>query len=229
MKKKYILYSLLLSVLVLTSSACSNPEEPTPEKQVPSSSNEATSNQEQYLEAIKLYEADKLDEARKLFEEGMKQDSANGMYDYYIGNILRKQKDYQNAMTHYQSAIKKSPNIIEAYNNLVALQMAAQDFETALETANSGLNQQNDFKDLKFKKAQILYVMKQFEESNTILMELTQDELYYDAHRFLGLNYINLNDVEKAKEHLNKYLELAPDGIEAKEKVKEVLTQLENK
>lgn len=225
MSIKYIFYSFMLLTVVLTSYACSTPEQATPNQQN-ASTTESPTNDSRYQEAVSLYEANKLEEAKTAFEECIAQDSTNGMYDFYIGNILRKQNDNVKAMEYFNSAIKKSPDIIEAYNNLTALQMAIQDFEAALETANSGLSQVADFDDLKFKKAQVLYVMKQFEQSNELLLEVVQNNAYYDAHRFLGLNYINLNDIAKAKEHLNKFLELAPDGVETKEKVKQIVDQL---
>ncbi|MGE7272671.1 tetratricopeptide repeat protein [Brevibacillus panacihumi] len=229
--RKVIFSAIISSFLLL--SACSNsgdtqvnsdPVTPSENGQV---SNESSEVLKSYEQAVKLYNEEKLDEALPLFEKSISQDSANGEYDYYIGNIYRKKNDLQKALTNYQNAFKKSPKLIEAYNNATAIQMATQNFDEALATADMGLKESPDFADLKFKKAQILYVKQQFHDAIPLLKELAKDTNYFEASRFLGYAYAGLNDKVNALEHLNEYLKQAPEGVPYRDKVKDVIAQLE--
>lgn len=227
------IFLLTIAFTMVFSSACSNTEVTvTNEQKAPINEDEAQPKElneavTKYEQGVSLYEANKLDEAKVVFEECIILDPGNGMYDFYIGNILRRKNDFQNAILHYKTSIDKAPSLVEAYNNLTALQIATQNFDDALDTATKGLEVKPDFADLKFKKAQVLFVIQKHEESNQLLQEIMDDPNYFDAHRFLGLNYINLSNKAKAIEHLNKYLQLAPEGIQAKESVKQTLIELE--
>lgn len=233
---KRTIYSLLLVTSMIISSACSDNEKVAPDGGAsntgPSSqsgqkgtvSNEVTKKFEQ---GVSLYNQEKLDEALNVFQECITQDPASGQYEYYIGNIMRKKKDLQNALVNYQNAIKKSPELIEAYNNSAAILMATQNYDQALQTVNDGLSKQPDFKDLQFKKAQILFVKKQYSDSIKLLTPLVEDPHYFESNRFLGLNYINLSDKENALKHFKLYLEQAPDGVAFKENVKQLVVELE--
>lgn len=204
--------------------ACSN----TQSKQT-ETNNMSEITTKKYREALNLYEKGDLDEAKSLLEECISQEPNNGAYDFYIGNVYRKKNDLANALTSYENAIKKSPELLEAYNNITAIQMYNNNFDQALETANKGLAQKPDYAELKFKKAQILYVKKQFNDALPLLTELSKDPVYFEAQRFLGLSYIQLNNKPKALEHLKIYLQQAPEGIPAKEKVKQIVGELEKK
>ncbi|WJQ81149.1 tetratricopeptide repeat protein [Brevibacillus brevis] len=233
---KRTIYSLLLVTSMIISSACSDNDKVAPDG---GASNTAPSSQsgqkgtvsnevaKKFEQGVSLYNQEKLDEALNVFQECITQDPASGQYEYYIGNIMRKKKDLQNALVNYQNAIKKSPDLIEAYNNSAAILMATQNYDQALQTVNDGLSKQPDFKDLQFKKAQLLYVQQQFKDSIALLAPLAQDPAYFEANRFLGLSYNNLGDKAKALEHFNAYLKLAPEGVPFKETVKQIVAELE--
>ncbi|AWX58618.1 tetratricopeptide repeat protein [Brevibacillus brevis] len=238
MISKKIVYSIVCITSLIVISGCNDKNqastEQTPSQNVKPSSEkvvqEAKKESElttKYEQGVNLYNQGKLDEALAIFKECLAKDSTNGSYEYYIGNILRKNNDFQNALVNYKNAIEKSPDLIEAYNNSAAIQMATQSFDEALETVNKGLIQKPDFADLQFKKAQILYVKQQFKESIALLAPLAEDPAYFEASRFLGLSYINLNDKTKALEHFNIYLKQAPEGIPFKETVKQMVAELE--
>ncbi|MED1916034.1 tetratricopeptide repeat protein [Bacillus thuringiensis] len=228
---KRTIYSLLLVTSMIISSACSDSGEGS-SNTTPSAQNgqkSAVSNEiaKKFEQGVNLYNQEKLDEALKVFQECMTQDPSNGQYEYYIGNIMRKRNDLQNALVHYQNAMKKSPDLVEAYNNSAAIQMATQNFDQALETINTGLSKQPDFKDLQFKKAQILYVKQQYKDSIALLIPLAQEPAYFEANRFLGLSYTDLGEKVKALEHFNAYLKQAPEGVPFKESVQQIVAELE--
>ncbi|MFS0555800.1 tetratricopeptide repeat protein [Brevibacillus sp. 179-C9.3 HS] len=223
---KKTIYSIVLVVSLLATTACSNTDKTT-EKEQASLPNAASEVTKKFEQGVSLYNQGKLDEAKIIFEECISQDPTKGEYDFFIGNILRIKNDFENALVYYQNAMKKSPKLIEAYNNAVALQMATQKFDQALETANKGLEEQPDFVDLKFKKAQILYVQKRYNEAIPLLTDLAKDPVNFEAYRFLGLSYIGLNDKAKALEHLKTYTNLAPEGVPFKENIKQIITELE--
>lgn len=214
---------LLLFVTICILLAACNQSEQTGEV------DQSTTAAEKYLQAVGLYQEGKLDEAKVLLEESIKQEPDNGIYDFYLGNVYRRQKDIEKALENYQNAVKKTPEMVEAYNNIAAIQMNSQKYDEALETVNKGLAQQADDTELKFKKAQILFVKKQHQESIALLNDLAKQPSYFEAHRFLGLNYAQLNDKAKALEHLKVYLQLAPEGVQFKENVKKIVAELEKK
>lgn len=233
---KRTIYSLLLVTSMIISSACSDNDKVASgegsSKTMPSAQNgqkSVVSNEiaKKFEQGVNLYNQEKLDEALKVFQECMTQDPSNGQYEYYIGNIMRKKNDVQNALVHYQNAVKKSPDLVEAYNNSAAIQMATQNLDQALETINTGLSKKPDFKDLQFKKAQILYVKQQYKDSIALLIPLAQDPAYFEANRFLGLSYTDLGEKAKALEHFTTYLKQAPEGVPFKESVQQIVAELE--
>jgi|GEM_PF-6091152 len=214
MKYRFLIMMLVLITCFLLFSGCQTNQQ----------SN--TQASEIYSRALHLYQQGKLEEAKVLFETGMKEDPQNGMYAFYLGNIYRKQEDMKKAAQHYQLAIAKSPKIIEAYNNLTALLMTMDRYDEALQTATKGLVQQPDHADLKFKKAQLLYVKNQYNVAIPLLSELANDPNYFEAHRFLGLYYMKENKKKKALEHFTLYLKQAPEGVPNKEEVKQHLKRM---
>ncbi|NTU21747.1 tetratricopeptide repeat protein [Brevibacillus sp. HB1.2] len=229
----FIKYIQLATVLVLSFAVitgCSNeakaPKQPIAEENKTETPNPA---KEKYEAALSLYNAGKIDEAKSILEECIKLDAANGIYEYYLGNIYRKQNDLNKAHANYQNAVAKSPDLIEGYNNIVAIQMYNQDFDNALLTANKGLQVKPDFADLKFKLGQIYFVQNKFEESIKVLSEITSDPKYFEAYRFIGFGYMQLNKKQEAVTNMKKYLELAPEGLNTKVEVANVVKELESK
>ncbi|WP_056486948.1 tetratricopeptide repeat protein [Brevibacillus sp. Leaf182] len=226
MIKRKVIYSFVLVAAILMNTACSDSEKTTDNGQT-SSTDAMNEVKAKYDQGLSLYNQGKLEEAKIIFEECIANDPTNGIYDFFLGNILRMKNDFPNAIVYYENAIKKSPDLLEAYNNTVALHMATKNYDQALVTADQGLKVQPDFADLKFKKAQILYVKKQYNDAISLFTELAKDPVYFEAYRFLGLSYIGLNDKTKALEHLKTYLNLAPEGVQFKEKIKQIVSDLE--
>lgn len=182
---------------------------------------------DEYSIAVNLYDQGKLDEAQVLFEKLLKVDQQNGLYNFYLGNIQQKENELDKAIQNYTEAINKTPKLIEAYNNLTGVYMFIQNFDKALEIANKGLGQSSTEAELLFKKAQIVYLKGQFNDSIKLLNQLTNNPAYFEAYRFLGLNYIQLNDKANALKNFKAYLQIAPEGVQAKDKVKQIVAELE--
>ncbi|NTU31102.1 tetratricopeptide repeat protein [Brevibacillus sp. HB1.1] len=227
MKYVYLVAVFLLSLVVISGCA-KETEAPAP---IAQENKSETSNpgKEKFDAALALYNSGKMDEAKSAFEECVKLDASNGVYEYYLGNISRKQNDLSKALSYYQNAVTKSPDMIEGYNNIVAIQMYNQDFDNALLTANKGLQVKPDFADLKFKLGQIYFVQNQFEESIKVLSEISSDPKYFEAYRFIGFGYMQLNKKQEAVTNMKKYLELAPEGLNTKVEVANVVKELESK
>lgn len=62
--------------------------------------------------------------------------------------------------------------------------------------------------------AEVLTELNKYEESNRVLFEILEKQIEVDADCFfcLGCNFMGMNDVEKAKESFEKYLQVDPDG-----------------
>ncbi|WP_167568668.1 tetratricopeptide repeat protein [Brevibacillus migulae] len=228
---KYQRFIYALAFVLLFAYGCSEDSSNTTTNTKPSTQAEEqqASVNEDYQNAVALYESNNLDEAMNIFGELLKSNPKDGQNDFYIGNIYRKKNDIDSAIRFYQSAIQKTPTLVAAYNNLAALQMAKESFDEALQTADKGLAVDSNFTDLKFKKGQILFVKQQYKESNTMLTETAKDPAFYESYRFIGLNYLQLSDKAHALENFRTYLKLAPEGNPFKEQIKQTVTELENK
>jgi tetratricopeptide (TPR) repeat protein len=87
-----------------------------------------------------LFENNKLEEARNIFEGMSVLDGANPYIHGMLGAIYQKQEKYETAMEHYTAALRVNPRDIHALTNrgeialtLGRLPEAASDFKAAMD------------------------------------------------------------------------------------------------
>jgi tetratricopeptide (TPR) repeat protein len=216
---------LLLTVFFVVVTACS---EDTSYKNLTKNLNGKSGIEDSLKQAIELIDKNRFDEAKAILVKCIEQDPKNGIYNYYLGNVYRRQDDLDSALKQYITAIEKSPAIKEAYNNATAIYMYKKDLNKALEFATNGLNVDSQFAELIMKKGQILYLKEQYKEAIQVLSALSSDPKYFDAERFIGLCYFKMSNKEEAIKHFNKYIKIAPEGLVEKEQVKLFVQQLKN-
>lgn len=187
----------------------------------------AAANGQEYIDAMTLIQQGKLDAARKKLEAGLAKEPGEGKYDFAMGNIERLQSNQDKALDNYQKAVQKSPHLKEAYNNITAIYMLQQKYDDALMAANNGLKQDSMFKDLLFKKGQLLYLKSDYSQAIDILKPLIDDRDYIEAYRFLALSYLKQNDRQQALQALKVYLQKTPQGSQGRTELEKLLADLE--
>ena len=87
-----------------------------------------------------LFEQNKLEEAKNIFEGMSVLDGANPYIHGILGAIYQKQEKYEIALEHYNATLRVNPNDIHALTNrgeialkLGRLQEAAADFKAAMD------------------------------------------------------------------------------------------------
>ncbi|MFY0544188.1 tetratricopeptide repeat protein [Brevibacillus sp. H7] len=185
--------------------------------------------QNKLKETVKLIEGGKYDEAKTVLADLLMKEENNGAIDYYLGNIARKQQKNDEALMHYKNAIAKSPSLKEAYNNLASMEILMGKYDDAFKTINEGLAKDPNFSELIFKKGQLLFVQKNYSECIQVMKSIESNPKFYDAIRFIGLSYIQLNKKDDGVVYLNKYLSIAPEGSPVKEEIKAVMASVKTK
>ena len=135
--------------------------------------------------------------ANEAFTELILQDPGDYHAIYYYGNLLLAQGEPERAARCYEAAVKLKPELVEACINLAAVRFGQQRFDEA---------------------AQLL------EKS---LTAVPFSAPYDPKVRFnLGLAYLKSGDPAKARDNLEKYLELCPSCPQV-DQVKGLLNRIE--
>ncbi|WP_248930335.1 tetratricopeptide repeat protein [Paenibacillus hamazuiensis] len=182
-----------------------------------------------YSQSLALIQANKNDEAKKQVEGCIGKFPQDGRFDFQLGNIARKQNQMGQALAYYEAALKKSPQLPEVYNNIAAVKMLENKLDEALSVINEGLKQNPDYKDLKFKKGQILYVKQDYAQVIPLLESIANDPEYVEAYRFMGLAQFKQNQKEAAQASLTAYLQKAPQSSQGVPEAQKVLNQIQGK
>jgi tetratricopeptide (TPR) repeat protein len=183
-------------------------------------------SKDNYSLAMELITKGKLDEAVQLLEQGKASNPTQGRYDFALGNIARLKNDPSQALVRYQEAIQKSPELPEPYNNAAGILMMQNKLDEALTIVETGLQHKADFKDLLFKKGQLLYLKDRFKEAAEALRPLTADTAYVEAYRFLGLAEMKAGERVKALEALQAYLEKTPGNTQGRSELEKIVNDL---
>ncbi|WP_284643361.1 tetratricopeptide repeat protein [Paenibacillus silviterrae] len=179
-----------------------------------------------YSQGQALIRQGKITEAKQVLSLGKEKYPVDGRYDFALGNIYRQEKDMKNALLYYDQAIKKTPSLPEAYNNIAAIFMLDNRLDEALNTINDGLAKQPDFKDLQFKKGQILFMKGTYSDAIQVLQPLTAVPEYVDAYRFIGLSYVKDGKREQAAEALQLYLQKVQATTQGSQEIEKLLQEL---
>ena len=143
-----------------------------------------------------------------------------------MGQVLLVKKSYKEAVQAVDPVLARNPNNLEAltirYEALKASgdKAGATAAQAAMKTAQASMNPE----DL-FKQGVALYNANNMVDAvEAFGMALTVNPKHAKSHYMLGLAYAG-TDAAKAKEHLTKFLELAPNDPDAAQ-AKEMLTYL---
>lgn len=143
-----------------------------------------------------------------------------------MGQVLIVKKSYKEAAAAVEPALARNPKNLEALTIRYEALKAAGDkagaaaAQEAMKAAQASMNPEE-----LFKQGVALYNANNMVDAVAAFqMALTADPKHAKSHYMLGLAYAG-TDAAKAKEHLTKFLELAPNDPDAAQ-AKEMLTYL---
>ena len=144
---------------------------------------------------------------------------------FNIGNLYFYIKNYYEALGYYNLVLKKDKDSILRVKalmqktRLLLLRHRKEDALSALdelETITSEYPNLSERIEAKKEKAKILYEMNQFDRSLKILNELNKEDpeniyKHPEISLYLGYNYYQLGDNQKARENLYRYYNTCPE------------------
>jgi len=144
---------------------------------------------------------------------------------FSIGNLYFNIKNYYEALGYYNLVLKKDKDSILRVKALMQkarvllLRNKKEDALSALdelETITSEYPNISEGIETKKEKAKILYEMNKFDKSLKILNELNREDpenlyKYPDISLYIGYNYYQLGDNQKARENLYRYYNTCPE------------------
>ncbi|MCT4583360.1 MAG: tetratricopeptide repeat protein [Peptostreptococcaceae bacterium] len=230
-KNKTLLVLLFIASLFLIS--CSNQEISNEDTKI---EKQELKEDEKKLEELKLKEDEakalvanqKYEEAIMKYSEIIIEQPTNGYLNMSVGNIYLKQNKYDEAINEYNKALEKDSKIEGAYNNIAGIYMLKKDYDKTLELLNKGLAVLSESKELRFKKAQILFVKEEYKEAIKefeYFGEYKEYTNYMETKRFLGILYLKEGNKEKAIENLQYYIDNTQDE-KFKENIKNLLKEI---
>ncbi|MFK7695240.1 tetratricopeptide repeat protein [Paenibacillus sp. HJGM_3] len=165
-----------------------------------------------YAKSLRWMEQNDTAKAKQELERCKTDYPEDGKFDFQLGNIARKQNQMGQALSHYEEAVRKSPQLAEAYNNIAAIHMLENKIDEAKNAIDEGLKHMPEYKDLKFKKGQIHFIKQEYPQAITLLEPLLNDPEFVEAYRFVGIAQLKLNRREEALANLQQYVQKAAPG-----------------
>ncbi|GBC84273.1 Lipopolysaccharide assembly protein B [bacterium HR11] len=128
-----------------------------------------------------------------------------------------REKNWDEAIAHYQKALSIKADIPEAHFDLAILYVEKQDWAKALAEFQKAVELKPDFVEALDQMARIYYNQKQWDKCiEAVDRILAQKNDYVWAYRLGGYAWAQKGDLAKAAEYFKKYLELNPNAEDRK-------------
>jgi len=133
-----------------------------------------------------------------------------------LTTLAYEKKDWGKTLEYGQKAVELDPSLTQIYGVLASAaqqsgdKKAAAEWQAKFETANP------DTAESLYNKGVEAYNKKKIKDAETLLQKAVEAKPDFAlAHFWLGMVSFNLNKKAAAREHLEKYLSLDPNGSEA--------------
>jgi Tfp pilus assembly protein PilF len=133
-----------------------------------------------------------------------------------LEQLALEKKDWPKVLEYGEKAVDLDPTLTNVYSALAEASKQTGDAKGAAEWAAKYREANPDSPEILYNKGIQAYNKKQWKEAEQALTQAVDAKPdMANAHFYLGLAAFNLNHKAVAKEHLEKYLELEPNGKEA--------------
>jgi tetratricopeptide (TPR) repeat protein len=158
-----------------------------------------------------------LDGALAAFEKARELDPELAPIHAALTRVHFDREEYEQVIASAEAALDLDPDLIdlqklryEAYRRTGQEEKAKEVFAEMAEADPAGLAQ------TLYERGREFFNQNQTEQAKTAFEQALQaDPEHARAHYYLGLCFVNTGESAQAKEHLQKFLDLAPDDPEA--------------
>jgi Flp pilus assembly protein TadD len=163
------------------------------------------------VKAIAAFKNGKWDEAVQAFSEALASDATNPTLFFYRGASEENRGRMDEALADYQKAIVLKPDFVLAYARSAKIHARQKSYEKALSCYQKALELGDPDITTLYNSAIILMNLgKNLEATDALDSLLKRDPDYADAYYYLGILSIGRGETEKAKNLLQKFLQLDP-------------------
>jgi tetratricopeptide (TPR) repeat protein len=167
------------------------------------------------LAEILIDENENLDEAEEHLREAksMVRDPADDAHiELHLGEIAFEQKQYENALKHYQHVANYHSNSAQAWANLAMVYRMLEQYDEAEANYKRAIELEPDSEDYYYTLSEMFAANKEPEKATEVLEEgLINNPDSPMMHMFLALRYIDTGDYRQAEIFLEKAERLDPD------------------
>ncbi|HEX7251478.1 MAG TPA: tetratricopeptide repeat protein, partial [Thermoanaerobaculia bacterium] len=133
-----------------------------------------------------------------------------------LANLAYDKKDWGKVLEYGQKAVDLDPTLTNLYGMMTDAAVKSGDKKAAAEWKKKYDEANPDSPETLYNKGIDAYNGKNLKEAEAMLTRAVQAKPDYAlAHFYLGMTALNLNNKAEAREHLQKYLDLEPNGSEA--------------
>jgi tetratricopeptide (TPR) repeat protein len=198
------------------------------------SGNKKINVQVELNKGIQFLNNNDINNAINSFNTVIKADPKNATAHYYLGVCFQKQGNNDGALQKYNKAIELKSDYIEAIYAKGNLQYILKQYEPSISTMNKIIQIYTEKKlapnpllgEVYYKLAMSYSYLQNIDNAINYFkksIEINPQNAY--AHYYLGMAYYNKKQKDLAIQHLNIFLQLAPDAPEAPQ-VKNLLSQI---
>ncbi|MEN3334966.1 MAG: hypothetical protein V7641_4331 [Blastocatellia bacterium] len=147
-----------------------------------------------------------------------------------LGVIYMRLKEYEKAEAALRKAIELAPDAFTPELNFGILMLQKKDYVTAATTLQSAVQKDSSSATAHFHLGKAFVNLSVYNKAEKELLQAISigGENTVEAHRYLGVVYIETNNNARAVEQLEQYLSLAPKAKDA-DKIREIVNQLRTK
>ncbi len=222
---------LLLLGLLLGAAACVSFTQDSPARQGPAGSSPPDSSSglsaaQFFQQGLDHFRQFKYQEAKGGFDGAIGKDPNYLEAFYYRARTLLELKQTGAADRDFSKCLQLNPNYAHGYVGKAQILMLNKDFSGAMQQIEKALSLDPRNAEAFFQKGNVQAYQKQWKAAINAYKEcLAVQPGHVYAHYYIGLAYNQINNKDLAINHLQKFLQLAPNAPEA-EQVRRLLSQL---
>ena len=168
------------------------------------------------LAEVLIDENEHLDEAEDhlLQAKAMVTDPADDAHiEMHLGEIAFEQKQYENALKHYQHVANYHSNSAEAWASLAMVYRTLEQYDEAEANYKRAIELEPDNENYYYTLSEMFVANKEPEKAIEVLEEgLIENPVSSILHMFLAMRYFDTGDYRQAELFLEKAERLEPDG-----------------
>jgi Flp pilus assembly protein TadD len=144
-----------------------------------------------------------------------------------LGLQYMRQKEYDKAEASLRKAVQLAPEAFTPQLNFGILMIQKKDYVTAATTLQRAVQKDSSSSAAHFHLGKALVNLAAYNKAEKELLQAISigGEYTVEAHRYLGVVYIETRNNARAVEQLEQYLSLAPKAKDA-DKIREIVSQL---